>query len=161
VKKIFRKKSKETDESKSEKVKAEKTSIVDSDYNRKKLFKKGINFMADDKLEDAVDVFHQALRIDPYSVETLMKLGYARFHLGDHNEAIKVYDKILDIDVTNPEAWNLKGLVYYQQKKYAKALDAEEKAIESDIWNGLVQQSLFLIITKSSTRIIRIIETFN
>jgi len=137
VKKPFGKKSKETDESKSEKVEVKNTSIVDSDYNRKKLFKKGINFMADEKLEDAVDVFQQALRIDPDSVETLLKLGYARFHLDDHNEALAVYDKILDIDVTNPEVWNLKGLVYYQQKKYAKALDAAEKAIESDPTFGM------------------------
>jgi tetratricopeptide (TPR) repeat protein len=110
---------------------------VDSDYNRKKLFKKGINFMADEKLEDAVIVFEQALRIDPNNVETLMKLGYARFHLDDHSEALKVYDKILDIDVTNPEAWNLKGLVHYEQKNYSKALDAVEKAIESDPTYGM------------------------
>ena len=35
---------------------------------------------------------------------------------------LKIYDKILDIDVTNPEAWNLKALVHYEQKNYAKAL---------------------------------------
>ncbi len=46
-----------------------------------------------------------------------MKLGYARFHLEDHNDALKVYDKILEVDVTNPEAWNLKGLVHYETKK--------------------------------------------
>ena len=135
VKKPFSKKAKEPDEEKSKKV--EETSLVDSDYNRKKLFKKGINFMADEKLEDAVMVFEQALRIDPNNVETLMKLGYARFHLDDHNEALKIYDKIFDIDVTNPEAWNLKGLVHYEQKKYAKALDAVEKAIESDPTYGM------------------------
>ena len=137
MKKPFGKKSKEVDKSKLEKGKVKETSLVDTDYNRKKLFKKGINLMADEKLEDAVDIFQQALRIDPGSVETLMKLGYARFHLDDHNESLKIYDKILDIDVTNPEAWNLKGLVYYQQKKYAKALDSVEKAIESDPTYGM------------------------
>ncbi|HJJ23642.1 MAG TPA: tetratricopeptide repeat protein [Nitrosopumilus sp.] len=137
MKKPFGKKSKEVDELKSKKEKGEETSLVDPDYNRKKLFKKGINLMADEKLEDAVMVFEQALRIDPKNVETLMKLGYARFHLDDHNEALKVYDKIFDIDVTNPEAWNLKGLVHYEQKKYAKALDAVEKAIESDPTYGM------------------------
>jgi len=102
-----------------------------------KLYKKGINLMADEKLEEAVEMFQLALRIDPASVDVLMKLGYARFHLDDHIEAITVYDKILDIDVTNPEAWNLKGLVYYELKKYAKALDAVEKAIESDPTYGM------------------------
>jgi tetratricopeptide (TPR) repeat protein len=142
VKKIFRKKPKEVndskiDEPKVEKVKVKETSLVDADYNRKKLFKKGINRMADEKLEEACELFQQALRIDPNSVETLMKLGYARFHLGDHNEALRIYDKILDIDVTNPEVWNLKGLVHYEQKKFAKALDEVEKAIESDPTYGM------------------------
>ncbi len=112
-------------------------SLVDTDYNRKKLFKKGINLMADAKLEDAAMVFEQALRIDPDSVETMLKLGYTRFHLDDHSEALRMYDKILDIDITNPEAWNLKGLVHYEQKNYAKALDSTEKAIDSDPTYGM------------------------
>jgi tetratricopeptide (TPR) repeat protein len=132
MKRLFGKKLKETDESKSEKKEVKKTSLVNPDYNRMKLYKKGINLMADEKLEDAVEMFQLALRIDPASVDVLMKLGYARFHLDDHVEALTVYDKVLDIDITNPEAWNLKGLVYYEQKKWAKALDAVEKAIESD-----------------------------
>jgi len=75
-----------------------------------------------------------------------MKLGYARFHLDEHAEALKVYDKILEIDVTNPEAWNLKGLVHYEQKNYSKALHAVEKAIESDPTYGmaLYNQACFL-----------------
>ncbi len=137
MKKPFGKKSKGTDESKSGKKEVKETSLVNPDYNRMKLFKKGINLMADEKLEDAIDMFHQALRIDPDSVDTLMKLGYAKFHLGDHIGALNVYDKIFDIDVTNPEVWNLKGLVHYEQKRYAKALDAVEKAIESDPTYGM------------------------
>ena len=146
MKKLFREKSEKVAEKKPEKIAKEETSIVDSDYNRKKLFKRGINLMADEKLEDAIDVFEQALRIDPNSIETLMKLGYARFHLDDHGGALKVYDRILDIDVTNPEAWNLKGLVHYEQKNYSKALDAVQKAIESDPTYGMAwyNQACFL-----------------
>ncbi|ABX12577.1 Tetratricopeptide TPR_2 repeat protein [Nitrosopumilus maritimus SCM1] len=137
VKKPFGKKSEEKEEEpKVEKVSKE-TSLVDVDYNRKRLFKKGVNLMADEKLEEAITVFEQALRIDPDNVETLLKLGYARFHLDDHHEALRVYDKILDIDVTNPEAWNLKGLVHYEQKNYSKALDSVEKAIETDPTYGM------------------------
>jgi tetratricopeptide (TPR) repeat protein len=132
VKKPFGKKSKEIEKTKSDEIIPQERSLVDVDYNRKKLFKKGVNLMADEKLEEAVDVFELALRIDPNSVETLMKLGYARFHLEEYGEALKVYDKILEIDVTNPEAWNLKGLVHYEQKNYSKALDSVNKAIESD-----------------------------
>ena len=136
MKKLFSKKTKPEKIEKQPRVKKE-TSLTDADYNRKKLFKKGINLMADEKLDDAAIVFEQALRIDPNNVETLLKLGYALFHLDDHAEALKVYDKILDIDVTNAEAWNLKALVHYEQKNYSKALDGVEKAIESDPTYGM------------------------
>ena len=138
MKKIFGKKSKVKETEKVEKSKkSEETSLVDPDFNRKRLFKKGINRMADEKLEEAIEYFQQALRIEPDNIETLMKLGYAKFHLDDHNGALRVYDQILDIDVANPEAWNLKGLVHYEQKKYALALDSVEKAIESDSSYGM------------------------
>lgn len=113
------------------------TSLTDSDYQRKKLFKKGVNLMADEKLEEAVEAFEQALRFDPSSIETMLKLGYARFHMDDHAEALRIYDRVLDIDVTHPEAWNLKGLVHYEQKNYARALDCAEKAIETDPGYGM------------------------
>ena len=136
MKKLFSKKTKPEKIEKQPRMKKE-TSLTDADYNRKKLFKQGINLMADEKLDDAAIVFEQALRIDPNNVETLLKLGYALFHLDDHAEALKVYDKILDIDVTNAEAWNLKALVHYEQKNYSKALDGVEKAIESDPTYGM------------------------
>ena len=150
MKKPFGRKSKEEkkslDKSKPEEIIPKERSLVDIDYNRKKLFKKGVNLMADEKLEDAIEMFEQALRIDPDNVETLMKIGYARFHLDEHAEALKVYDKVLEIDITNPEAWNLKGLVHYEQKNYAKALDSVQKAIESDPTYGMAQynQACFL-----------------
>jgi len=93
--------------------------------------------MADEKLDDAVVVFEKALKIDPNHIETLLKLGYAKFHLEDHMDALKIYDRVLDIDVTNAEAWNLKSLVYYDRKNYAKALDAVEKAVESEPTFGM------------------------
>ena len=144
MKKIFGKKSKETkvesdvtDKVKTKESKKDETSLVDVDFQRKRLFKKGVNLMADEKLEEAIVYFQQALRIDPDNVETLLKLGYARFHLDDHGEALKVYDKVLEIDITNPEVWNLKGLVHYEQKNFAKALDSVDKAIESDPTYGM------------------------
>jgi len=137
VKKPFQKKSNDKEIEAKNKDQVEDTGLVDPDYNRKKLFKKGVNLMADEKLEDAAVIFEQALRIEPDNVETLMKLGYVRFHLEDYSDSLKIYDKILDIDVTNPEAWNLKALVHYEQKNYSKALDAVEKAVESDPTYGM------------------------
>jgi len=118
-------------------VKNDETSLVDVDYNRKKLFSKGINLMADEKLEDASYVFQMILRMEPNDVDALLKLGYARFHLEDYTESMRAYDNVLDIDVTNADAWNLKSLVYYERKSYGKALDCADKAIDSDPTFGM------------------------
>tara|TARA_B100000029_G_scaffold175917_1_gene173165 strand:+ start:3175 stop:4278 length:1104 start_codon:yes stop_codon:yes gene_type:complete len=112
--------------------KNEETSLTNADYQRNRLYKKGINLMADEKLEEASRAFEMILRTDPTDVEAMLKLGYSRFHLDDFSEAMRVYDKVLDIDITNAEAWNLKSLVFYEKKNYAKALDSVEKALDSD-----------------------------
>jgi tetratricopeptide (TPR) repeat protein len=77
------------------------------------------------------------LRIDPNDVDALLKLGYARFHMEDYTESMRAYDKVLDIDVTNADAWNLKSLVFYERKSYGKALDCADKAIDSDPTFGM------------------------
>jgi len=122
---------------KTELVKKDETSLVDADFNRNKLFSKGINLMADEKLEDASRIFEMVLRINPNDVDALLKLGYSRFHLEDYSEAMRAYDKTLDIDVTNADAWILKSLVYYERKVYGKALDCADKAIDSDPTFGM------------------------
>ena len=115
-KKPLKKSSNSLKSTKDEIAKNDETSLVDVDYNRKKLFSKGINLMADEKLEDASHIFQMILRINPNDVDALLKLGYARFHLEDYTESMRAYDKVLDIDVTNADAWNLKSLVYYERK---------------------------------------------
>ena len=110
--------------------KKEETSLTNADYQRNRLYKKGINFMADEKLEEASRSFEMILRTDPNDVEAMLKLGYSRFHLDDYSAAMRVYDKILDIDITNSEAWNLKSLVYYEKKNFTKALDNAEKRLK-------------------------------
>ena len=132
-KKLFGLKKKETEIE----LKKDETSLIDADFNRNKLFSKGINRMADLKLEDASHTFQLILRINPNDVDALLKLGYCRFHLEDYTESMRAYDKVLDIDVTNADAWNLKSLVYYERKSYGKALDCAEKSIDSDPTFGM------------------------
>ena len=133
VKKLFGLKKKETEVE----LKKDETSLIDADFNRNKLISKGINRMADLKLEDASHIFQLVLRINPNDVDALLKLGYCRFHLEDYTESMRAYDKVLDIDVTNADAWNFKSLVYYERKVYGKALDCADKAIDSDPTFGM------------------------
>ena len=111
--------------------------LADPNLARNKMFKKGVSFMADERMEEAVQAFEEALQIDPGHVDSLLKLGYARFHIGDFAGAMNSYDKVLEIDVTNADAWNLKGLIHYRQKNYEQALECVEKAIDSNPTDGM------------------------
>ena len=80
---FFRAKEKE-DNSKSEAAKG----IDHLDFQVRDLFKKGVNYMSNDKLSDAIRSFELALRLDPTYVEAWIKKGYAHFHLRDYSFAI-------------------------------------------------------------------------
>jgi tetratricopeptide (TPR) repeat protein len=100
------------------------------DWQKRELYKKGIDQMANEKLLDAIRSFELAIRIDPNYVDAWIKKGYAHFHLGEYTVAISCYDKALDIDLNNAEAWNLKGLAYYKMRNYDQAILACDKAVD-------------------------------
>ena len=108
------------------------------DFQVRDLFKKGVNYMSNDKLSDAIRSFELALRLDPNYVEAWIKKGYAHFHLRDYSFAISSYDMALNIDPDNHEAWNLKGLAYYKMNNYTKALECCTKALDANPSDGLV-----------------------
>ena len=108
------------------------------DFQVRDLFKKGVNYMSNDKLSDAIRSFELALRLDPQYVEAWIKKGYAHFHLRDYSFAISSYDMALNIDPDNHEAWNLKGLAYYKMNNYAKAIECCTKALDANPNDGLV-----------------------
>ena len=107
------------------------------DFQKHDLYRKGVNHMASEKLEDAIRSFELALRIDQKYVDAWIKKGYAHFHLNEYTAAISSYDKALEIDINNAEAWNLKGLSYYRMKNYDKAIAACEKAIDINPNDGM------------------------
>ena len=108
------------------------------DFQVRDLFKKGVNYMSNDKLSDAIRSFELALRLDPQYVEAWIKKGYAHFHLRDYSFAISSYDMALNIDPDNHEAWNLKGLAYYKMNNYTKAIECCTKALDANPNDGLV-----------------------
>lgn len=101
------------------------------------LFKKGLNKMADEELEDAIQYFDLALRLDPNFIDAWIKRGYCFFHLGNYAQAILSYDKALAIDPSNTEAWNLKALAYYRNKNYDKAIECVNRVIDLDPNDGM------------------------
>src|SRR5256885_1075603 len=107
LRKLFKDKPKEPKKDSTEEyniepsVNPKESKLTDPDYSRNKHFKKGVAMMADERMEDAVLAFEDALRIDPGHVDSLLKLGYARFHMDDYSRAMEAYNKVQQIDVTN------------------------------------------------------------
>ncbi|HEY7227999.1 MAG TPA: tetratricopeptide repeat protein [Nitrososphaeraceae archaeon] len=108
------------------------------DFQVRDLYKKGVNYMSSEKLNEAIRSFELALRLDPKFVDAWIKKGYAHFHLGDYSFAISSFDMALDIDPGNHEAWNLKGLAYYKMNNYTKAIECCTKALDANPSDGLV-----------------------
>lgn len=107
------------------------------DIQKYDIYNKGINYMANEKLVDAIRCFELALRIDPNFVNAWIKKGYSHFHLNEFTVAVSCYDRALDLDVNNSEAWNLKGLSYYRLGNLQRAIECCEKGIDIDHNDGM------------------------
>ena len=86
---------------------------------------------------------------DPNDAWGWRNKGGALYALGKYDEAIKCYDKAIEIDPNNPVVWNNKGLALNSLGKYDEAITSYDKAIErdpndADAWNnkGLALNSL-------------------
>ena len=95
--------------------------ITADDIKKVNLYNKGVAKMSEEKFEDAIKTFDFALRIDPHFTDAIIKKGYSHFNLREYNLALTFYDQALEININDPEIWNLKGLVYYKTKSYDKA----------------------------------------
>lgn len=127
----------------------ERQDYTDADFQKRDLYKKGINHMSNDKMLDAIRSFELALRVDPQYVDAWVKKGYAHFHLGEYTVAISAYDRALEVDVNNAEAWNLKGLAYYKLKNYEKAIECCEKSVDIDPNDGMAWYNRACYLTLS------------
>ena len=57
--------------------------------------------------------------------------------LGKHDEAIKAFDKAIEINPQDSYAWDGKGIALWKLDKYDEAIKAFDKAIEIDPHDSL------------------------
>ncbi len=85
--------------------------------------------------EKALDSFEQALAYQPTNDDYLMQLGRSYAALTFFDDAINVFDSILDHNPQYVPAYVNKAKTYFKQGKYQRALDKFNKALRLDSEN--------------------------
>ncbi len=76
--------------------------------------------------------------------------GIDYFH-GSYNEAIRSFDKAIQLNPEDFYAWNSKGIAFNELSQYQKALDAFNKAVSIDPTNeeARLNKEIFLKKTEN------------
>ncbi len=73
--------------------------------------------------------YQKAIDLMPYSLEAKFGIIYPAAALGNWEQVITHYNKILEIDPENSTANYRMGLIFYERKDYNKALDYFKKVV--------------------------------
>ncbi|MCH8320673.1 MAG: tetratricopeptide repeat protein [Acidobacteria bacterium] len=102
-------------------------------------FFRGANFQRDKELNEAIDQYKQALKLDDQFAEAYNNLGTVYFEKGDYGKATEFYEKALDLHEDFAAAHSNMGTVYARQAHrmnvtqfYRRAIVHLQKAIELD-----------------------------
>ncbi|MDB4793623.1 tetratricopeptide repeat protein [Methylacidiphilales bacterium] len=89
-------------------------------------------FLAEGRLEDAIDQYQQVLKIDPDYIDTHCNMGIAYYRLGRIPEAIEHYEYVLKIHPSDPETNGNLGVALLQTGHTQEAIEHLQKALQID-----------------------------
>ncbi len=115
------------------KIEQEIWKIWSTHPNNKKLTKllaEGSNLVNNTKYNQAIDIFSQAINLDPSWAEAWNKRATVFYLSGDFEKSQKDIDKVLELEERHFGALAGQGLVNIQLKNYNKAIKSYEKAKE-------------------------------
>jgi len=92
-------------------------------------FNLGVYYSDTGRVDEAIEQFKVAIRINPHYVRAYNNLGITYTKKGMLNEAIAVYRKALSIDPLHEKAYYNLGNVYLEQGRFDEAIHAFKNAI--------------------------------
>jgi len=101
----------------------------------KKLFKDGLKIYKVGDYEEAINLFDDALKLDPSNYEILNQKGVILDKMDKYEEALKIYDQAIKLNPTQTKAYYNKGLLLKDLKKLDEAMESFDKVTEIDIMN--------------------------
>lgn len=92
----------------------------------------GLGYFEERKLDQAIESFNEALRLEPNAVESWFNMGVAYSEKGDIEGALRCYLRSLFLSPDNAKVRCNLGAVYFQNSQFEHAENCFQKAIEID-----------------------------
>ncbi|KPK42675.1 MAG: hypothetical protein AMJ78_01670 [Omnitrophica WOR_2 bacterium SM23_29] len=105
----------------------------------------GNTYLTLEMYEEAACEYKEALRLNPTGVHAVygyINLGVLNEKLGDEDEAIRMYEKVMELDPTFALAFIYIGKIHYRNNKYLDSIKFYRRAVElvptnANYWNDL------------------------
>jgi len=103
--------------------------------------KQGEKFFMENRLEEAIDAYDQALKLQANLPEVWNNRGVVLTRLKRYQEAIASYEQAIQIRADYPDAWSNRGVALAKLKYYEAAVFSYDRAIQLkedylDAWNN-------------------------
>ncbi|CBN55517.1 MULTISPECIES: tetratricopeptide repeat protein [Kamptonema] len=103
--------------------------------------KQGDAYFFENRYEEAVDAYNQALQIQPDLADTWNNRGVVLTRMQRYQEAIDSYEQATKLRPNYPDAWNNRGVVLLEMQQLSEAIACYEQAIQAkadyaDAWNN-------------------------
>lgn len=103
----------------------------DSGKGVAQLLAEGQKFLEEDRPEEALERFNEALDLQPDHGEVLLKKGSALEKLRKYVEAIACYDRAIAADRTMTIAYLYKGGLFNRMERFSEAVQCYEQALQT------------------------------
>jgi tetratricopeptide (TPR) repeat protein len=95
----------------------------------RELFENGVNFLKQEKNQEAVDAFTKLLEIAPLNPDAFKNRGVAYMKLNRYDEAIDDFEQVKQILPNLKGLYSNLGVAWYYKKEYSKAIESYDKEI--------------------------------
>lgn len=91
--------------------------------------KMGLIFLKKNLIQDAIEQFKLALKVDPKAIDAYNNLGQTYLYIKNYPEAVKIMESALSIEPNYADIHHNLGLAYAYEKQHYKGLDHIQKAL--------------------------------
>lgn len=110
------------------------------------LSKRADDLVAQERYTEAIDLYNQAIALDPYSSTIWNRLGIAEMSAGRYPDAVVAFQRALDLDPYYARAWRNKGDALQAQGDLPASNEAYDRAlaINSNDLHAILQKGINL-----------------